>query len=117
MKKFMLFVGGLVALFILLVNLGPMVLLGLGIWLLYIVFKKFIKSESTAGKIGWVIVGLLILGMVLTNIYAVIGLAAAFVLYIIFKNWKDDEKDPVVHVVKDDDPFTNFEREWAELNH
>lgn len=93
-----------------------MVLLGLSIWLLYIVFKKFIKSDSTVGKIGWVMVGLLVLSIGISNIYAVIGVAAAYVLYLIFKNWKNDEGDPVVHVMEDDDPFTSFEREWAELN-
>lgn len=117
MKKFMLFVGGLVALIILLANLGPMVFLGLGIWLLYIVFKQFVKSESTAGKIGWVIIGLFLIGMVLSNIYAVLGIAAAYVLYLIYKNWKNDDDGPIVQGSNDDDPFTNFEREWAELNH
>lgn len=113
----MLFVGGLIALFILLVNLGPMVFLGLGIWLLYVVFKKFVKSDSTTGKIGWTLVGLLVLGMVLSNIYAVIGIAAAYALYLIFISWKKDDNDPVVHVMpEDDDPFTNFERQWAEIN-
>lgn len=116
MKKFMLFVGGLVALFILLVNLGPMVLLGVSIWLLYIVFKQFIKSDSTAGKIGWVIAGLFVLGIALSNIYAVLGVVAAYVLYVIFTSWKNDKKESVGQVVADDDPFKNFERQWAELN-
>lgn len=117
MKKFMLFVAGLIALIVLLANLGPMVFLGLGIWLLYIVFKQFVKSESTTGKIGWVIVGLFLIGIVLSNIYAVLGIAAVYVLYLIYKNWKNDDNDPVVRDMKNDDPFTNFEREWAELNH
>ncbi|MFD1849439.1 flagellar basal body rod protein [Oceanobacillus bengalensis] len=116
MRKFMLFVGGLVALLILLANIGPMVLLGLGVWLLYVVFKKFVKSDSTSGKVGWVILGLFVLGMVLSNIYSIIGIAAAFVLYYVYKNWNKEE-DPIVQVVDNDDPFTNFEREWAELNH
>lgn len=116
MRKFMLFVGGLVALFILLANLGPMVLLGLGVWLLYIIFKKFVKSDSTMGKIGWIVLGLFVLTMVLTNIYSIIGIAAAAALYYIYKSWNKEEA-PVVEVVKEDnDPFTNFEREWAELN-
>ncbi|GGA72304.1 lmo0954 family membrane protein [Ornithinibacillus halotolerans] len=115
MRKFLLFVGGLVALLVLLVNLGPMVLLGLSIWLLYIIFKKFVKSDSTAGKIGWVILGLLVLGMAFSNIYAVLGIAAAFALYWIFKNWKNDDSDPVVDS-DEDDPFRNFERQWAEMN-
>lgn len=116
MKKFMLFIGGLVAFFILLANLGPMVIFGLSIWLLYIVFKKFTKSDSTAGKIGWIIVGLLVLSITISNIYALIGVAAAYVIYLIWKSWKEPEDDSVVHTMKTDDPFTNFEREWAELN-
>jgi len=117
MRKFMLFVAGLIALIVLLANLGPMALLGLGICLLYIVFKQFIKSDSTAGKIGWVIVGLFLIGIVLANMYAVLGIVAAYGLYLIYKNWKNDDSDPVVASMKDDDPFANFEHEWAELNH
>lgn len=116
MKKFMLFVGGLLAFFILLANLGPMILLGVSVWMLYIVFKKFIKSDSTAGKIGWVIAGLFVLGIGLSNIYAVIGIAAAYVLYFIYRNWKNDDDQTVDQVVEDNDPFTNFERQWAEIN-
>lgn len=115
MRKFMLFVGGLIALLVLLINLGPMVLLGLSVWLLYIVFKKFVKSDSVSAKIGWVILGLIILGIGFTNIYSVIGIAAAFALYWIVKNWKKDGDSPVVPT-DDGDPFTNFERQWADLN-
>lgn len=115
MKKFLLFIAGLAAFIVLLANFGPMVLLGLSLWLLYIVFKQFIKTDSTAAKIGWVIVGLFIFGIGLTNIYAVIGVAAAYVLYLIVKNWKDEDKD-IVGQAAEEDPFTNFERQWAELN-
>ncbi|WP_156288460.1 lmo0954 family membrane protein [Oceanobacillus salinisoli] len=115
MKKFMLFIGGLVAIIVLLANLGPMVLLGLSIWLLYIIFKKFKRSDSTAAKIGWIILGLLVASIAFSNIYAVIGLVAAYALYLIYKNWRNHD-DSVVEVVDDDDPFTNFERQWVELN-
>lgn len=114
MKKFLLFTGGLIAFFVLLANIGPMVILGLSVWLLYIVFKKFMQSESTIRKAGWFLVGLLVLSISIANIYALLGVAALYALYLIYKHWKND--DPVVHTVKDDDPFTNFEREWAELN-
>lgn len=116
MKKFILFVGGLVALIILLANLGPMVLLALSVWLLYVVFKKFVKSDSTAGKVGWVIVGLILLSIALSNIFAVIGLVAVYALYLIYSSWKKDDSDSSLHVVNDDDPFTNFERQWSEIN-
>ncbi|MFA1819128.1 flagellar basal body rod protein [Virgibacillus oceani] len=115
MKKFLLFLGGLAALMIFLANLGPMVLLALSIWLLYIIFKKFLQSDSTAGKIGWVILGLFILSITFSNIYAVIGVAAAYGLYLIYKSWKKGDDDPVVEVLDDGDPFRNFEREWADL--
>lgn len=115
MKKFMLFIGGLVAFFILLANIGPMIILGLSVWLLYVVFKKFMNSDSTAAKIGWIIAGLLVLSITVSNIYALIGVAAAYAIYLIVKSWNNSD-DPVVRHVEDDDPFTNFEREWEELN-
>lgn len=117
MKKFLLFLGGLVAGIILLVNLGPMIFLALGVWILYLIFKKFVKSDSTAGKIGWVILGLFILSMVVANSYAFIGVIAAIALYYIIKEWKRDSEFEVIDASpEDDDPFKNFEREWAELN-
>ncbi len=91
-----------------------MVLLGLGIWLLYVIFKQFMKSPSFGGKIGWTILGLFVLGIALSNIYSIIGIAAAYVLYVIFKQWKQD--DSVVIDENNNDPFKNFERQWAELN-
>ncbi|RWZ58841.1 flagellar basal body rod protein [Halobacillus fulvus] len=114
MKKFLLFIAALVALAILLAHLGPMILLGVSVWLLYVVFKQFMKSGSTAAKIGWVVVGLIILSIAVSNIYAVIGVAAAYVLYLIYKNWTGRSKEETF--TKTDDPFTNFEKQWAELN-
>jgi len=115
MKKFILFLIGLVALLVLIANLGPMILLGLGIWLLYIIFKKFMKSTSTGGKIGWVMLGLIVLSVTISNIYAVLGIVAAYGLYVIIKNWNEDEKHSPDPAKNHDDPFTNFERQWEEL--
>ncbi|MFG6147185.1 lmo0954 family membrane protein [Halobacillus sp. B23F22_1] len=114
MKKFLLFLAALVAAAVLLANLGPMILLGVSVWLLYIVFKQFMKSNSTAGKIGWVILGLIILSVAVSNIYAVIGLAAAYAIYLIVKNWTSPKEEPAV--TQSDDPFINFEKQWSELN-
>ncbi|WP_404454161.1 flagellar basal body rod protein [Oceanobacillus kapialis] len=116
MKKFMLFTGGLIALLVLLANIGPMILLGISVWLLYVIFKQFVKSDSTAGKIGWVVLGLLVLSVTFSNVFAVIGLLAAYVLYIIYRSWKQEKNESVVEVMEDDDPFKNFERQWAEIN-
>ncbi|SHF86917.1 lmo0954 family membrane protein [Ornithinibacillus halophilus] len=114
MKKFLLFIVGLIALLVLLANLGPMVLLGVSVWLLYVIFKKFIKSDSVAGKIGWVFLGLIVVSIAFSNVFAVIGIAAAYILYVIYKGWKED--DEPVGPKPNGDPFDNFEKQWAEFN-
>jgi len=117
MTKFLLFVGALIALIVLLGSIGPLLIFGLSVWLLYIVFKQFIKTDSVAAKIGWAFLGLLILSFTISNIYSLIGVAAIIALYLIYKNWnKSDDDSTVVHEIKGNDPFSNFEREWADLN-
>ncbi|MCP3027427.1 flagellar basal body rod protein [Halobacillus sp. A5] len=116
MKKFLLFLAALVALIVVLANLGPMILLGVSVWLLYVVFKQFMKSDSTGGKVGWVIAGLIVLSVAVSNIYAVIGLAAAYAIYLIAKNWTSSKEDSVSKPANEaNDPFTNFEKQWSEL--
>jgi lia operon protein LiaI len=114
MKKSLLFVAGLIAAMILLANMGPIVLLVVSIWLLYLIFKQFMKAETTASKILWVIVGLAVLSMGISNLYAVFGIAAAIVLYLVIKNWKSTDKP--LNEGNHNDPFTNFEHQWGELN-
>ncbi|WLV25302.1 flagellar basal body rod protein [Aciduricibacillus chroicocephali] len=111
MKKFLLFLAGLTALIVAFAMIGPMVLLGVSVWLLYIVFKQFMRSGSVIGKIAWLIIGLVILSMAVSHIYALIGLAAAYAVYYIYKQLRKPEPE----IVKD--PFTNFEKEWNELHH
>ncbi|MRG87317.1 lmo0954 family membrane protein [Salinibacillus xinjiangensis] len=115
MKKFILFVLGLAALMVLLANMGPMILLAVSVWLLYVVFKQFMKADSLGKKIGWTILGLFILSITFSNIFAVMGLVAAYGLYLIYKEWKQD-KHSDSYTSDQSDPFVNFEREWAELN-
>jgi len=110
MKKFLLFIAGMILLFILIANIGPIILLGVSVWLLYLVFKQFVKTDATSAKIGWVILGLVIVSVAFSNLYAVIGIAAAYLLYIIVKNWRDDE-------VQESDPFTQFEEQWNEFKY
>src|SRR5699024_6875045 len=112
---FILFIVGLIALFILLVNLGPLIWLAICAGFLYLVFRKFMQSDSTSAKIGWGILGLVIISMIIPTSYSVIGIGAAIVLYFIYKSWnkKDNHHDKLPPV--DNDPFSNFEREWNEL--
>jgi lia operon protein LiaI len=44
-----------------------------------------------------------------------IGLAAIAVIYVIYKKWNNkDVKIPTIEA-KEEDPFTNFEKEWSNL--
>jgi lia operon protein LiaI len=115
MKKFLIFLLAIAALFILLANIGPLILLGVCVYLLYVIFKKFVKSDSMAGKVIWVLLGLFVLSVALSNIYAVIGLAALYFLYVLFRN-NGKEEEIIFNKPSESDPFTNFERQWADMN-
>ncbi len=115
MKQFILFALGLVALLVLIGSIGPMILLALGLFFLYLVFKQFLKADSLGEKIGWVVLGLIILSVTIANVFALVGIVAAYGLYLIYKEYKKDKYDDTDSFSKND-PFMNFEKEWAELN-
>lgn len=116
MRHFLLFITGLAALAVLIFNLGPMILLGISVLLLYLIFKQFVKASSVISKTIWVILGFIVLSISLSNLYALIAIVAACLLYWIYKNWhKDDAIAPNVRQLEND-PFTNFEYEWQELS-
>ncbi|KUP09837.1 flagellar basal body rod protein [Bacillus coahuilensis m2-6] len=110
MRKFGLFMVGGIAAVVALANVGPMIGLALSLIILYFAFKEFLKAHSTFAKIAWVVIGLIALSSSVASLPAVIGLAAIYVIYLIWKNWN---KDSVTE--KSSDPFTNFEREWNSL--
>ncbi|RFU62414.1 lmo0954 family membrane protein [Peribacillus glennii] len=112
MKKFGLLLAGGIAACVLLANVGPLAGLAICLVILYFVFKQFMKSESTSGKIIWGLIGLAALSASLANVPSLIGLAAAYVLYLVYKKWNGTKKS-----TKNDeqDPFVNFEKQWAEL--
>ncbi|PLR96073.1 lmo0954 family membrane protein [Bacillus sp. T33-2] len=111
MKKFGLLVAGGIAAMVLISNLGPIIGLGVSLLVLYFVLKQFLKTESTAAKIGWGIAGFIVLMATASNVPAILGIAAAYVLYLVYKKWNDSEKVSV----EDNDPFANFEKQWSEL--
>lgn len=111
MKSFLMFVLGVLVVFVFLANLGPLILFGISLFLLYVIYKQFIKSESTAAKVVWSILGLFVLSMTVSNVFALVGVLALYLLYVMFRGDKEKEKTSS----KTEDPFVNFEREWAEL--
>jgi lia operon protein LiaI len=49
----------------------------------------------------------------ISHIPAILGLVAAYVLYLVYKKWNENDESASS---KESDPFSNFEREWKELN-
>lgn len=114
MKKFGLFVIGGIASIILLSTIGPIIGLMLSLVVLYFIIKKFLKVESTGKKIGLAILGFIVLMASIHNIPSLIGVGAAFVLYLVYKEWRKDRHKTVK---EESDPFINFEKQWDEIKH
>jgi lia operon protein LiaI len=120
MKKFgLLLVGGIAAI-VFLANIGPLVALVITLGIAYLVMKEFLKAKTTGSKIIWGIIGLIFLGASISNIPSVLALLAAYIMYLVYKNW-NGKKAVDLNKNKnnndfDNDPFTNFEREWENLN-
>jgi lia operon protein LiaI len=112
MKKFGLCLAGGLAALILLHSIGPMVGLLVSLVLLYFIFRQFLKTDSIAWKIGLVVIGLIVLSSTIHHIPALIGVAAAYVLYLVYKEWNKNKQAPKD---KGKDPFVNFEKQWNEF--
>lgn len=113
MKKFGLLIAGGIAAMVLLSTIGPMIGLLVSLGILYFIYKQFVKAESTGGKIVLGIFGVIFLMASISNAPAIIGAVAAYVLYLIYKNWNSSKRT----IVKEEsDPFVNFEKQWNELN-
>jgi len=110
MKKFWLFILGGTAAIVLLVNLVPMLALAITLGIGYLVLREFMKAKSTGSKLIWGLIGLVVISVSISNLPSIIGLVAAFVLYVVYTKWNERK------VVEESDPFSNFEREWAKMN-
>jgi lia operon protein LiaI len=112
MKKFgLLLVGGIAAM-VLLSTIVPLVSLAVSLVILYFIFKQFLKAETKKAKVGLAILGFFILLAAIHHAPALIGVAAAAVLYLVYKKWNKSK-----HNLKkeNDDPFVHFEKQWDEL--
>jgi lia operon protein LiaI len=112
MKKFGLVIAGGMAAIILLSTIGPMIGLFVGMAILYFIFKQFLKAETTGGKIALAVIGLIVLMSTINNAPAIIGVVAAYILYLVYKNWNSSKRNKIK---EESDPFVNFEKQWNEL--
>ncbi|MFC7371880.1 flagellar basal body rod protein [Fictibacillus iocasae] len=113
MKKFGLLIIGGIAAVVLLANLGPMAGLAIGLAILYYAFKKFTGAETTGKKVLWGVIGVIALCASISNLPAILGVVALYVMYVVYKKWNSEPAAELA--AAGDDPFTNFERQWAEL--
>jgi lia operon protein LiaI len=114
MKKFGLLLAGGIAAMVLLSTIGPLVGLAVSLVILYFILKQFLKAETKKAKVGLAVLGIFVLLATLHNIPALIGVAAAAVLYLVYKKWTG-----VKPAFKKDkhDPFIHFEKQWNEIKH
>ena len=110
MKKFGLLAAGSIAALVLLATIGPMIALAVSLGILYFIVKQFLKAKTVKAKIGYGILGFIVLVASFRNVPAVLGVAAAYVLYLVYKKWNKKSKSK-----KENDPFGNFEKQWNEL--
>ncbi|WP_078549969.1 lmo0954 family membrane protein [Litchfieldia alkalitelluris] len=111
MRKLGLFVIGLIAALVLLANVGPLVGMVVSLVFLYFGFKGFMKAETTGKKVLWGLLALVALTIAVANVPAILAVVAGYVLYLVYKKWNRSEDA----VKEKSDPFTNFEKEWAQL--
>ena len=92
-------------------NLGSILALAVTLTILYFAVKGFLKADTNLSKVLWgAVAGITLLASV-GNIPALIGLIALYVLYYLYKEYKREKEH-----VSPDNPFTNFEKEWEQLN-
>ncbi len=115
MKKFGLFILGGIAAIILIANLGPMAMFAISLAILYYAFKGFMKADTSLSKVAWAVLGLILFSITASNVPALVGVLAAFVLYFVYKKWNEEPTIVEAKQTETTDPFVNFEREWAEL--
>lgn len=115
MKNIGLLIAGGIAAFVLISNLGSLVGMAISLFILYFVFKRFLKAHKLFAKICWGLIGLVVLMATASNAPAILAIAAAYILYLIYKNWNKG-KSVVVDDFEKSDPFTNFEKQWSQIN-
>ncbi|PKR77704.1 flagellar basal body rod protein [Halalkalibacillus sediminis] len=111
MPKWLWIVLAIVLAIVVLANLGPMIVLGLALWFGYLLLRKWFRTDSTSTKVLILVVGAILVSIAIANSYAIIGIAAAYGLYVMYQKKDDVDEEP-----ENDDPFTNFENQWKELS-
>lgn len=112
MNKFWMITLGIVAGIIVLSNLGAIAALAISALILYAGVHYYLRSSTTAAKVWWGFVAVVGAISAISNVPALIGVAAAAGLWMIYRKWNDHP----VAFTETKDPFVNFENQWNKLN-
>lgn len=114
MKKVLLATLGIVAIITFFCSLGNLLGLAISAAIIFAGIHFYLKATSGFAKFMWIIVGVIGAISAITNIPGLIGLVALAAIYWTYKNW--DSSEPLLKKQqKTDDPFTNFEKQWNDL--
>lgn len=114
MKKFGLFIIGIVAGIIALANLGSLLALAISALIVYAGVSQYVKADTTFSKVLWASVALIGLLTAAANVPAFFAVLAIAAIYFVIKKWK--EEPVILQAATTEDPFMNFEKQWNELN-
>lgn len=112
MNKFWMITLGIIAGIIVLSNLGAIAALAISALILYAGVHYYLRSTSTFAKVWWAFVGAVGAISAISNVPALIGVAAAAGLWMIYRKWNDRP----AAFTETKDPFVNFENQWNKLN-
>lgn len=112
MKKALLIIAVIVLAMIALSSIGPILGMAISLAIVYVSVKQFLASRSVMAKVIWSIVGFFGLSGLVASLPALAGIAAVYILYTVYRNWKTEAP---LDSENEEDPFSNFERQWKEL--
>lgn len=112
MKKFLLYCGIIIAALIAFASLLPVAGLLISGVLVAAGLHLYTEAQSIFTKVMSIVLALAGLISALSNIPGFIGIVAIALMYYFYKATKNKSHS----IVKTNDPFTNFENEWANLN-
>ncbi|OIN66228.1 hypothetical protein BLD48_11765 [Exiguobacterium sp. KRL4] len=116
-KQVLMALAGLALLAVVIGTLPHMIGLGLGALLAFYAISKFVQTSKVLAKIGFGLLAALGIGLALSNIWAVIGIAAALALYIGYMRMKMQRVDlNTLFARRRSTTSTHFEADWKDLD-
>lgn len=116
-KQVLMALAGLALLAVVIGTLPHMIELGLGALLAFYAISKFVQTSKVFAKIGFGLLAALGIGLALSNIWAVVGIAAALGLYIGYMRMKMQRVDlNQLFARRRPTTSTHFEADWKDLD-